>query len=310
MPGGADAQIGFVSETVVGTFVTPTKFLPFKSESIKANIEYVNTETLSARRTVRITKRTTTSVEGSITTELANTTLATLLKHMFGTVGTTGAGPYVHTYSPSDLTGDSLSVQVGRPASTGTVHPFSYAGCKISSWTISSTVGELAMLELMIRGMTETTATALATASFDTSWSPFVFTEASLTVAAVAAGTVRDVSISGDNKIEFRHRLGLSTSLQPLEIGVRDYTGTITTDFDSLTHYALFTGGTQSALVLTFSNGTQSLQITANVQFTGETPNVGGTDLLALTLPFRCISGTSDANAISAVLTNSEASAV
>jgi len=309
MPGGADAQVGFVSEVTPGTIVTPTKFLPFRSESIKQNIEYVNTETMSARRTVRITKRTTAGVEGSISTELANTTLATLLKHMFGTVVTTGAGPFVHTATPGDLTGKSMTMQVGRPSSTATIHPFTYAGIKVGGWTISSTVGELAMLELAVKGMTETTATALAVASFDTSWSPFVFTEASLTVAGASAGTVRDVSLSGDNKVEFRHRLGLSTSLQPLENGVRDYTGTVTTDFDALTHYNLFVAGTQSALVLTFNNGTQSLVFTMNVQFTGETPTVGGFDLLGQPLPFRCISGTSDANAITAVLSNSEASA-
>jgi len=310
MPGGADAQVGFVSETVPGTAVTVTKFLPFISESIKNNIEYVNTETLSARRTVRITKRTTFGVEGSIQTELANTTLATLLRHMFGTIVTTGAGPFVHTASPGDLTSKSMTVQVGRPTSTATVQAFTYAGTKIATWSLSSSVGELAKLELGIKAMTETTATALAVASFDTSWSPFVFTEASLTVAAVSAGTVREFNLSGDNKIEFRHRLGVATSKEPLENGVRDYTGTVTTDFDALTHYNLFVNGTPSALVLTFNNGTQTLQITCNVQFTGETPNVGGNDLLAQTLPFRCISPTSDANAITAVLSNSESSSV
>jgi hypothetical protein len=227
---------------------------------------------------------------------------------MFGTVGTSGAGPYTHTYSPSDLTGDSLTIQIGRPATTGTVHPFTYAGCKIASWTITATVGELATLDLSIKGMTETTATALATAAFDSSWSPFVFTEATLTVAGVSAGTVREASLSGDNKIEFRHRLGSANSLQPLEIGVRDYTGTITTDFDALTHYNLFINGTESALVFAFSNGTQTLTITMNVQFVGETPNVGGSELLAQTLPFRCISSSSDAAAITAVLVNSESS--
>lgn len=310
MPGGADAQVGFVTESTVGTIATPTKFLPFVSESIKANIDYVNTATLSTRRTVRITRRTIKSIEGNVSTELANTTLATLLKHMFGTIATTGAGPYTHTATPGDLTGKSLTVQVGRPSSTSTVHPFTYAGCKIAQWTISSTVGELAMLELSIKGMTETTATGLAVAAFDSTWAPFVFTEASLTVAGSSAATVREVNLSGDNKVEFRHRLGSANSLQPLEIGVRDYTGTVTTDFDALTHYNLFINGTESALVLTFNNGTQTLTITMNVQFTGETPEVGGTELLAQALPFRCISSTSDAAAITAVLVNSESSSV
>lgn len=309
MPGGADGQLGLVTESVVGTIVTPTKFFPIRSENIKQNIEYIDTQTISARHTVRLTRRATQSVEGGFTTELANTTIATLLKHMFGTVTTTGVGPYTHTYVPSDLTGDSMTVQVGRPASTGTVHPFTYAGCKVATWTIAATVGEFATLEVGLIGMSETTATSLATASYDTSWSPFTFRDATLSIAGVSAGTVRDVTLSATNAIERRHRLGLATSLQPLQIGRRDYTGTITTDFDALTHYNLFVNGTEAALVLTFSNGTQSLQGTMNVQFTGETPELSGFELLAQPLPFRCISSTSDAAAIQFVLTNSEASA-
>lgn len=309
MPGGSDGQVGFITEVTPGTALTVTKFLPFVSESVKQNIEYLDSQTLSARHTLRATKRGTGGVEGGITTELGNTTLATILKHCFGGVSTTGAGPYTHTYTPADLTGDSMTVQIGRPASTTTVHPFTYAGCKVQSWNIGANVGEIASLELNILGMTETTATSLAVASTDSAWAPFVFSEASVTIAAVAQTTVRSATIAGDNKLVSRVRLGSTSSLQPLQSGRRDYTGTITTDFDSLTHYNLFINATQAALVLAFNNGTQTLTFTMNVQFVGETPNVGGPDLLEQPLPYRCISGTSDAAAITAVLVNSESSA-
>lgn len=309
MSGGADAQIGWKSESTPGTGVTVDTFQPFVSENIKQNIEYLDTATISARKVLRLTKQGSKMVEGGVSMELPNEDIAVLMKHMFGGVSTTGSGPYVHTYTPSNLTGDSLTIQVGRPASSGTVHPFTYAGCKISEWTIAASVGEIATLDLSIIGMTETTATALATASYASGWEPFVFTEASLSITGSAAGTVRDVSLTGNNAIQNRMRLGSATSLQPLEIGLRSYTGTITTDFDSLTHYGLFTAGTETALVLTFDNGTDDLVITMNIQFTGETPEVSGFDLLAQTLPFRCISSTSDAAAITAVLTNAESSA-
>ena len=309
MPGGADAQIGWKSESVVGTAVVVDTFQPFRSENLKQNIEYLDTQTISARKVLRLTKPGSKTVEGGITMELANTDIATLLNHMFGAVSTSGAGPYEHEYTPGDLTGQAMTIQVGRPASSGTVHPFTYAGCKIANWTISAAVGEIATLEVGIVGMTETTATALATASYDSTWEPFVFTEASLSIDGTPVGTVRDVSLSGDNAIENRIRLGSGTSKEPLEIGLRDYSGTITTDFDSLTHYNLFTSGTEAAMVLTFDNGTDDLVITSNIQLVGETPEVSGFDLLAQNLPYRCISSTSDAAAITAVLTNSEASA-
>lgn len=309
MPGGADAQIGWVSEVTPGTAVTVTKFMPFVSESVKNNTDFLRTQTLSARRTSRYARVGTKSVSGGIAMELPNTTIATFLKHVFGTVGTSGAGPYTHTFTPADLTSDSLTVQIGRPATSGTVHPFTYAGMKVQTWEIGCNTGEIATLNANFIGMSETTATALATASYDATWAPFIFTEASLTIGGVAQTTVKSATIGGDNKIQLRHRLGSATSKEPLENGPRDFTGTIVTDFDSLTLYNLFVAGTQSALVLTFNNGTQSLVFTCNILFSGETPSVGGYDLLEQSLPYECISATSDAAAITAVLINSESSA-
>lgn len=309
MPGGAEAQIGWVAEVTPGTAVTVTKFLPFRSENIKQNIEYLDTQTLSSRLTLRKTKAGRKSVEGGFTTELPNVTLATLLKAAMGTVNTTGSGPYVHTATPGATTSTALTVQVGRPATDGTVHPFTYAGMKVSEWTIQASVGEIATLEVQFVGMTETTATALATQTISSSWSPFVFTEASLTIGGSASNNVRDFSFTGNNQIEARHRLGSATSKNPLGIGVREYTGTVTTDFDNLTDYNRFVNGTEAALVATFSNGTDTLVGTMNVQFVGETPEVSGNELLAQNLPYRALSSTSDAAAVTWVLTNTEATA-
>lgn len=309
MPGGADGQIGWASETTPGTGVTVDTFLPIRSENIKQNIEYLDTQTISARKVLRLTKQGQASVEGGFSTELPNTDLATLLLHMFGDVQTTGAGPFTHTATPADLTGQALTVQVGRPASDGTVHPFTYAGCKISEWSIGASVGEIATLECSVMGMTETTATGLASATYDATWEPFVFTEASLQIDAVEVATVRELELSGNNAIELRHRLGSQTSLEPLEIGLRTYEGTALTDFDDLTHYNLFVQGTEAALIADFDNGTETLTVTCNIQFVGETPELSGFELLGQNLPFRMVSATSDADAITAVLVNSEAAA-
>ena len=309
MSGGAEAQIGWKSEVTPGTSVVVDTFQPFVSENIKNNINYLDTQTKSARRTLRLTKQGSKGITGGITTELPNTDIATLFKHMFGEVATTGAGPYVHTYTPASLDGSALTIQVGRPDASGTIQPFTYSGCKVSDWTISADVDAIAQLQVGLVGMTETTATALAVASYDSTWEPFVFTEASMTIGGVAVGTVRSGSLSCDNAVSPRIRWGSGFSKEPTQNGLSSFTGTVTTDFDSLTHYNLFVNGTESAMVWTFDNGSETLVITMNVIYTGETPEVSDFDLLAQNLPFRAFSQTSDAAAITAVLTNNEASA-
>jgi len=309
MSGGADAQIGFKSESTPGTLVVVDQFPPFVSEGLGQVINYLDTATISSRHTLSVTKQGTKEVGGSVSFELANVDFATLLTHMMGTVATSGSGPYEHVATPGDLEGKSMSWQVGRPDSSGTVRPFDYAGCKIGSWTISAEVGSIATMDLDLVGMTEATGGTLATASYDATWEPFVFTEASLTLAGTSIATVRSLSLTGTNAVERRVRLGSGTSKEPLQIGRRTYEGTVSMDFDDLTEYAKYVAGTQVALVALFDNGTDTLTITCNVQYTGETPVVGGQELLEQSLPFRALHATSDASAITLTLSNTETAA-
>lgn len=380
-PAGIGGQIGFVSESTVGTAVTVDTFhAGLVSESIKQEIARIESQGLRAgRRTTSAWKAGAKTVGGSVNLELWNQPLATLLTHMFGTVNTAGDDPYTHTATPGDLTAKSLTVQVGRPGTTGTVHPFTYAGCKIPSWGLSCSVGEIPQLALTLSGWTEQTprtvtdgvttdedatftsasaaftsddvgkpisgtgipadttissvtsatevemsaaATAsgssltvtightLATASYASGGEPFVFTEGSLSIAGSAVATVRSMNLDGNNTLAVdRHRIGSATVKEQLENGMREYTGAVEADFEALTAYQRFVTGTEAALVMAFNNGTDSLTITCNVRFDGETPELSGPELLTQNLPFKCLSGTSDAAAITAVLVNSESAA-
>jgi hypothetical protein len=307
-PAGVGAQFGYVSETTPGTAVTVDTFLPFNSENIKNNIERLDSNGLRAGRFVTAAwKPGAGLVSGTVEMELWNTDVATLFAHMFGAVATaTNASQWDYTYTPADLTGKSFTCQVGRPDITATVQPFTYAGCKVGKWAISSDLNSIAMLSLDIVGMTETTGTALASASYDSTLAPFVFTEASLSIGGATNNVVHSIELSGDNNLTERPRQGQSTSREYLANGFREYTGSATIDFEGLTQYNRFIAGDEAALVLTFDNGTETLVVTCNVRFDGETTEVGGPELLSENVPFKCVSATSDAAAITAVLTNAE----
>lgn len=309
-PAGISAQAGYVSESTPGTLVTVTKFVEIVSETLKADRPRYESHGLRAGR--RINHRWAagvTSVAGDVVMELPNVTLATLLKHMFGTLNTTGAGPYTHTASPGPRLGTSMTWQIGRPDIGGTVRPFTYGGMKFSGWELGANVNEYAILTAHLAGMNEATGTALATASYAAGYSPFTFVQSTLTLAGSSIA-VRSFTLEAALPLAAdRAGPGSSTVREPLENGWGEFSGTITSDFEDLTAYNRFVNGTEAALVLAFSNGTDSLTITMNVRFDGETPNVGGPDLLELSLPFKATSGTSDAAAITAVLINTDVTA-
>lgn len=308
-PAGIAGQLGFKSESTVGTPVTVDQFVPvLPGASVKADITRLDSKGIRAgRRVLTKWKAGAQRFSGSIPLELSNQPTATLLTHMFGSVSTTGAGPYTHTATPGTLTGKSLTMQLGVPDTGGTVRTFTTAGCKIPSWEIACNVDEIATLTLEVMGMTQATDTALASASYATGISPFVFTEGSLSIAGTEVATVKSMSLTANNNLTDRFFMNSATSSEPLENGMAEYGGSLTAEFEDLTAYTRYVDGTEAALVMAFDNGTDSLTITCNVRFDGETPELTDT-LIEQPLPFVCL-GSTDAAAITAVLVNNESSA-
>ena len=128
------------------------------------------------------------------------------------------------------------------------------------------------------------------------------------------AGTVcwvNSCAVCGDNGIDKDFKACAAVGGVPTirESGLRAYTGSMTADFDGLTQYNRYLGTDQSALVIVIQDGTSDLTITTNVMYTGSTPTVSGPEVLKQESPFECLSVTSDAAAITMVLTNGDSAA-
>lgn len=307
---GLAGQVGIATETTAGTAVAVTRFFPFRDDpSVMADYERLEDEGVRAGRRVLQSEAWNggnITVSGDLGFNLYDHSIGLLFKHMFGSVNTTGAGPYIHTFTPGDLT--SFTLQVGRPdVGTGAVQPFTYAGCKVASWELACEAGAIASLNLSIVGMTATTATAIATASFATALKPVKFNHLTTGTIGGSAVNIKALSISADNALDADRRfLGTQTVAEPLEAGRREYTGSITVEFTNLTHYASFVAGTEQALVLTFTVGSNTIAITGNIRFDGATPSMSGAEILTQEIPIKFIASGADSTAISAVLTNSD----
>ena len=300
---GIAAQIGFKAETTVGTGVVVDTFVPLVSESIKRKEKWTESAGIMPSRLLQLSQQWQSGdvdIEGSIMMELYTLSIKPLLKAMFGTE--TGAGPY--TYTPTDLYGNSLTIQIGKPGMNATVQPFSYPGSKIKGWTLSCQKGAIAQLQLDIMTclVDEDRTTALAAATYAANIKPFTFSGATITYNAATLPCTA-VQLQGDNKLEARRFLGNRFMSEPVHTDVRDYKGTLTAEFTDKTIYELYTARTEAALVLSFTNGSNSLVITTNVRLDGETPSVAGKGIVVQPLPFTCVASSTDASGITAVYT-------
>lgn len=310
-PSGISAQFGYKLESTYGTAVTVDRFVPLLSESLEHQIERVESDAIRAGRYVLDSAdwiAGTQAPGGSVELELYDQTVGGLFTAALGSVATSGADPYTHTFTPGSTTGKSLTVQVGKPDISGTVTPFTYAGCKVSGWSIDVTAGELAKMSLDLAAQSVTTGTALAAASYDAALRPWSWADGALTIGGTAV-PVSSASFSASNPMaDARYFLGSDQRSEPLDNGLREITGEITVEFDGLAQYERFVNGTTAAVVLAFTAGALSLTITANCRFDGSTPTVSGRDLLSLSLPVKCV-GTSDAAAFEVELVNNDATA-
>lgn len=324
MPGplgsGLAAQFMYATEAgAYGVYTPPTRSVEMVSESLKLSIDRIESKGLRAgRRLVGKWLPGKRSIGGDVDCEVSGTGFGLMFQHMLGSNVVTGAGPvYTQTCTPAQLP-QGFTAQVGRPDLGGVIDPFTYLGCRINTWELSVKNGELLMLKIAVVGQDETTAQALGVFA-DPAVILMSYAGGSISLGGVSTNLV-DFTLKGDNKLDaarFRLR-GAATPLQPLENSWREYTGTVTADFEALTQYNHYVNGDEFTMVATF-NGPPipaggglfySVTITANVRYDGDTPSVAGPALLTQPLPFAVSgSGATDAAALSLVYTTTDAAA-
>ena len=154
---GASGILGIAPEAVAGTYVAPTKFFPFESESLKWVQD--NQERSGIRNTPGLLGiiRGDGHVEGEITFDATVDVVAWFLLASRCTYTKTGTAPaitYVFKPAPVAVPTKTISITVKRGSETS-----GYVGCVVTGFTISLDGGALKMT-VNILGNAEATQTA------------------------------------------------------------------------------------------------------------------------------------------------------
>lgn len=306
---GLHGQLGLKAESTYGTAVTVDRFYELLGESVAAEFGRVESEGIrSGQLHMRTDDWTTglTRVAGGIDLELTTKNMALLFRHALGTVNTSGSGPYTHVITPGSKQGLGLTIQVGRPGSAGTVHPFTWDGCKIQGFELSFELDQTVRLSLDIVGQNQTTGTALATASYTSSNALLAYTHGAITVAGSAI-KVKSGSVSYSSPLNTdRVFLGDDEISEPLENGRREAAFSLECEFEDLTAYNRIVNGTEAALSLAFTRSTDSVTVAGNVRFDEGTPQLENMDLLSHTLTGKFVATAADSTAITVTVVSSE----
>jgi hypothetical protein len=312
---GLAAQLGVGLESTYGTAVSVTRFLPLVTEGIEQEEARIESAGIVAGRRVLLSDQWDVGnidISGPVEMDLVRQGMGGLWLQAFGAVSSaSSSGATTHTFTPGDLTGKSLTVQVGRPQVGGVVTPFSYSGVKVASWEAAAEQGELVTCTFDLVAQAVTTGTALASATFPSGVRAYTYVHG---YALVGGSTqlVRGWSIKGDNALDVERRnLGGRTVTEPLETGLRMFEGTLTVEWSSTADYQRYVNGTEMAIVLGLTaSATESAIFTLNARYDGYPVTVDGGELLVPEVPFKCVaSSTTDGSAITFAYRNAQTSA-
>jgi hypothetical protein len=293
--------------TGYGDFVVPTRFLELQNESLKLDIQNIDSTAIrSGNRGLRTDRRIRNrkGAAGDLNFEVGSKGFGLLFKHMLGNapvittpVGATNAR--LQTYTIGDPKSMSLVVQIGVPDVGATVRPFSYKGVKFVSWKLVNDVDGILQLTITTDGKDEDLAPALAAASYAANFDLLSYVGGSLTINGTNIDYVTHFELSG--VVGYKtDRYGIRSSTlkkEPVPVKLYQLSGSITAEFNDRSLYDLFVAGTAVPITANWNGQTLidaggsgfygGLKVTLPAcVFNGNSPDVKGSDLQMIDLPF------------------------
>lgn len=299
---GIGASLGIAAESTWGTYVAPTRFTEFETESVVWKPTRTMGKGLYAGGLVtRQTQRQTTSatVEGDIVTPVYTKGMGLWLGLIFGTLGITpvqqaSTAAYLQTHALADNHNQSVSLQIGRPSLDQTVNPYSYIGVKATKAVFEAKKDEPLRLTVSIDGKDQSTSNSLTTPSYVSSnpalfWNEGQFEMGAYGSEALVEGvTALTLTIERGQDAALFYMDGTGRKSQQQTNDFIKITGEIETTFTTQAAFSsLFTADTAQSIIVPFTGANiassyyygLTLQI-PNVRFDDGTPNVTGPDII------------------------------
>lgn len=254
---GAGGAVGFAFETVKGTYVAPSIWIPILDESLKYTENKYYSQQLRQQATDSDVTQGFYNVEGDINIEVDVNYLPYLLHCSRHAIAKSGAGPYTYTYTPSTAgsTSTAASGNVQRTASITILRNgefFGYTGCTMGGYEF--VIDDDAVLKATMNVLGE----GEETGSGSPSWiAPSLFGAAAHTVWVDASGTTptfatpsndfNGYTFRGNHNAEAQFRVRPQRSASYIKFGKTDFELESELDFIDDTEYQNFKAATTKA---------------------------------------------------------------
>lgn len=260
---GLGSTFGMAIEGTVGTFTTPTTWIPHNKADFSLKKKPVISQALRGNRFLLAQRRQVVSytAAGAIDLDITDRQFGKLFQVGLGSTPVVtqqaATAAWLQSHTPGTIEGQSLSFQKGSPALPGgTIQALSYNGGKILDWGFSVQRDGLVKYTANVDAWNEVTATSYTAPAYLTgATAPNVFTFAqgslltggaitastaalSTTTGTAPAGVVSGFDIKFTNKYSTsRYPLGSQIKKEQISNAFADITGSIEIEFANLTDY-------------------------------------------------------------------------
>lgn len=239
---GALGYVGYGVESVAGTAVAPTKFLPVQTLNFEDANTFTVPEQIRSSRDHVIAMPAPYSVSGTMEMELIPLDASSLLKSAFCATVVDSAyagGGYQHVMTPG-----SASSTFTFEDSKGTVLIMRHMGVRVNTLDIKAAFGSIVTATFGLEGTDRTKYTGTAATPTYATVNPFHFSGATVSIGGASVATVKDFSFQVDNKLGRIGTLRKTRAYNRLENGMRMVKLGLTLDFTDTVEYDRFLAAT------------------------------------------------------------------
>lgn len=234
---GAIGYVGYGVESVEGTAVAPTKFLPVTSFSFEDTNDYLVPDQIRGDRDRYVAMAAPYMTSGTMELELIPNDIASLLKSAAaGSVVSSAyaGGGYQHVITPGNV-----SPTFTFESSAGGILVMRYGGIRVNTLEINSAFGEIVTSSWGLEGTTRVKQGAETPETY-ADVMPFHFSGAQVSIAGTPMAHVKDFNFSVGNNLERIGTLRRTRGWRRTALGMRDVGLSMTLDFTDASEYDRF----------------------------------------------------------------------
>ena len=306
---GELGAVGLAKESVLGTFVNPTRFIPVH---LPCNIGSPDIDLLLSKGIrgipdmyYKAQQGASRLKSGKMKLEVEPDNIGEILQGTFGSDVLTGAGPtYTHTFTRqavAQLPTYSLWVSNG-----GLTYP-EFAGCMVNSLEFDIAANAFVIADVDWIGSKFVSGGVTHALSYST-LNQFVFNQATLTVGGSSVQIYKNIKIKFDNKVKVDPVIGGAITSNVIYTEGFEVSMNASFVAENTTEWTNFLNGTAQTFVValsgTFGGNTCSLTFTADNVFYKAAPLPLANGLIEIAFQMQAIYSTSDAFTAKVALVN------